>query len=192
MGDVLWTSFSVRVLVMSLQSIWAITYSFSIFPKRICAMSLMCCTEPPLPGSAIMPASVSNEVDGGDFGFRIEWNEPELLLNDAFLTGYRVFVEDPRPAGRRKRQQRMPTATTGRDETTYTFRNGIAFTDYTVSVEGVLSVNGEEATVTALAPYMVTTEAGGESFVSNSHPSLLSFPPPSQYLILLKSSVLKM
>ena len=102
-GDVLWTSFSVRVLVMSLQSIWAITYSFSLFPKRICAMSLMCCTEPPLLDSAITPVSVSNQLDGGDFGFRIEWSVPELPFNDDYLTGYRVFIDGPLSTSRRKR-----------------------------------------------------------------------------------------
>ena len=106
--------------------------------------------------------SFDDKLDNGDFGFKFGWNEPEPLLNDAFLTGYHVFVEDPRPAGRSKRQQRVPTATTGPNETTYTFTNGTAFTDYTVSVEGVLDVNGDEATVTALAPTVLTTEGGGE------------------------------
>ena len=162
---------------------------FSFSKKNLCLhiiMSLMCCTEPPLPSSAIMPVSVSNELDGGDFGFRIEWNEPQLPFNDDYLIGYRVFIDGPLSTSRRKRL--ITEYTTGADERFFIFRNGIPFTDYTVSVEAELRVNGEEVTVTALAPTELTTETGGESFV---HPSLPSFPP-SQCLILLKTSVLEM
>ena len=139
-------------------------------------MSLMCCTEPPLPDSAIMPAFVSNELDGGDFGFIIEWNMPQLPFNDDYLTGYRVFIDGPLSTSRRKRL--ITEYTTGADETTYTFRNGTAFTDYTVSVEAVLSVNGEEATVTALAPTDLTTADGGEVVYTWLLYTHLLSPPP--------------
>ena len=164
---------------------------FSFSKKNLCLhiMTLMCCTA--LPGSAIEPVSVSNQLDGGDFGFRIEWNEPQLPFNDDYLTGYRVFIDGPLSTSRRKRL--ITEYTTGADERFFIFRNGIPFTDYTVSVEGVLRVNGEEATVTALAPTELTTETGGESNSSLTPLLPSSFlPPPSQYLILLKSSVLKM
>ena len=113
-----------------------------------------------IPESAKKPPVVPTTQPNG---FTITWNEPVLLQNQDLLRRYEVFIgvsED----GRRRRQSMMPIATI--DDTnmrSYTFTDGQPFTNYDVRVDGVVELNGENASVVALISTPVRTAEGGES-----------------------------
>ena len=95
-------------------------------------------------------------------GFTVEWNVPgpSVLPLPGLLTGYQVFISEV--GGQRKRQAAEPIAFTGPEETSYTFTDGEPFTQYSVDVDGVVSVDGRNATVAALAGHITRTDEGSK------------------------------
>ena len=89
------------------------------------------------------------------------WNIPALLDNQDLLVGYNIFIDEVVDDGRRKRQT-GPFDTVGPRETSYTFMNGEPFTPYSVSVDGVANVDGENIAVVALAEIGVMTGEGSK------------------------------
>ena len=81
-------------------------------------------------------------------GFTVAWNPP-ADVNLTFIKNYTVRIEEVSEGnGRRKRQAPITRTTT---TTSFTFDEGKPFTNYSVSVNATLDVNGVTGEVVALA-----------------------------------------
>ena len=97
-------------------------------------------------------------------GFSFQWAPPaQVDDNQEFIEVYNVVIDRlPQQGGRRKRQAATNVVNvnqTGTD-TNFQFTGGQPFTDYNVSVDAVLNINGVTTRVTALSPNTIKTEEG--------------------------------
>ena len=89
-------------------------------------------------------------------GFTISWNVPEV--NTDFLTGYEITIK----VAPSRRKRLADGGNVDSSQTNFPFIDGKPFTNYTVSVDGLLSVNGAPGRVAALVATPVRTAEAGK------------------------------
>ncbi|CAI8027895.1 Protein sidekick-2, partial [Geodia barretti] len=104
-------------------------------------------------------------------GFSFQWAPPaQVDDNQEFIEVYNVVIDQlPQQGGRGKRQvaTNVVNVNQPRTDTDFQFTGGQPFTDYNVSVDAVLNVNGDTTRVTALSPNTIKTEEGKASAPQN-------------------------
>ena len=109
-----------------------------------------------IPVRAMAPAA---PVDLTSSGFVISWNVPDV--NTDFLTGYEITIKVS-PSRRKRQAVNDIVFNVSRSHTSFAFTDGKPFTNYTVSVDGLLSVNGVPGRVAALVATLLRTDEAGE------------------------------
>ena len=138
-----------------------------------------------IPDSAKVPKESRNV---SEVGFVIEWNVPE---QSEFIDEYLVII---RELINRTRRNEPMTHRVPRNENQFEFTTGQPFTEYSVRVDGLLSVGGVNETVPVLVPTSLQTAQGSELAVCQNglhHRVLLCtiFPSPIHPLPSLSLSL---
>ena len=115
-----------------------------------------------IPDSAREPEESRNISVVEGFGFVIVWSVPE---QSEFIDEYEVIITE---LISRKRRNLPTLARVPSNESSYEFTTGQPFTEYSVKVDALLSVNGVSGRVPALVPITLQTAQGSELYSNGS------------------------
>ena len=114
-----------------------------------------------IPDSAREPEERRNISVVEGFGFVILWSVPE---QSEFIDRYEVIITELIS----RKSPILPTLARIPNNASYEFTTGQPFTEYSVKVDALLSVNGASGRVPALVPITLQTAQGSELYSNGS------------------------